>query len=112
MSDDEDDWKKKMKEASVAAQEHADGLADGQLEEISDQTKQLTEIFSNLELSDEANYQALVAIVDDATRRNQSIGEIVERFRAVGAAAEEVVGVIESLTPAGALSALGKALKR
>ena len=83
-----------------------------ELEEISGQAGQLTEIFSNLELSDEATYQALVAIVDNATRRNQSVGEIVERVRALGDAAEEVVGVIESMTPAGALSALGKALKR
>ena len=82
------------------------------MEEISGQAGQLTEIFSNLELSDEATYQALVAIVDNATRRNQSVGEIVERVRALGDAAEEVVGVIESMTPAGALSALGKALKR
>ena len=112
MGDDADDWKKKMNEASVDAQERAGELTDDQLQAIAGQAEQLSEIFTNLELSDDATYHALVAIVDDATRRNQSIGEIVERLRALGDAVEDVVGVMESLTPAGGLSALRKSLKR
>ena len=112
MGDDADDWKKKMNEASADAQEHADELTGDELQAIAGQAEHLSEIFTNLELSDDATYQALVAIVDDATRRNQSIGEIVERVRALGDAVEDVVGVIESLSPTEALSTLRKLLKR
>lgn len=107
-----DDWKEKMREASAAAQEHADELTDEQLEAIAGQAKKLNQILTNLQLTDRATYQELVGIVDEATRQNQSIGEIVERIRGLGDALEDVVTVIESLTPAKALSMLRESLNR
>ena len=112
MGSNADDWKEKMREASTAAQEHADELTDDQMEAIAGQVKKLNEILTNLQLADEATYQELVGIVDEATRRNQSIGEIVERIRALGDAFEDVVTVVESLTPAKALSTLRESLNR
>ena len=112
MGSNADDWKEKMREASTAAQKHADELTDDQLEAIAGQVKKLNEILTNLQLADEATYQKLVGIVDEATRRNQSIGEIVERIRALGDAFEDVVTVVEGLTPAKALSTLRESLNR
>lgn len=107
-----DDWKEKMREASAAAREHADGLTDDQLEAIAGQAEKLNQIVTDLLLTDEATYQELVGIVDESTRRNQSIGEIVERIKELGDAVEDVVTVVESLTPAKALSALRASLNR
>ena len=107
-----DDWKEKMRQASKAAQEHADELTDDQLQVIAGQAKRLNEILTNLQLADEATYRELVGIVDEATRRNQSIGEVVDRIRALGNAFEDAVTVIESLTPAKALSTLRESLNR
>ena len=112
MGGDADDWKQEMREASAAAEEHADELTDDELEEIAGQANKLNEILTNLQLTDGATYQELVGVVDDATRRNQSIGEVVDRIRALGNAFEDVVTVIESLTPAKALTMLHESLNR
>lgn len=112
MGSNADDWKEKMRKASAAAEQHADELSDDQLEAIAGQAKKLNQILTNLQLTDEATYQELVGIVDEATRQNQSIGEIVERIRGLGDAVEDVVTVVESLTPAKALSALRASLNR
>ena len=112
MSNNADDWKEKMRKASAAAQKHADELTDDQLQVIAGQAKKLNEILTNLQLADEATYQELVGIVDEATRQNQSIGEIVKRIRALGDTFEDVVTIIESLTPAKALSTLRESLNR
>lgn len=112
MSGNSDDWKEKMRQASVAAQEHADELTDDRLQAIASQAERLNEILNNLQLADEAAYQELVGIVDEATRRNQAIGEVVDRIRVLGNAFEDVVAVVESLTPAKALSALRESLNR
>ena len=112
MSGDADDWKKEMREASEAAKERADAMADEQLQAIAGQSGRLNEIVTNLELTDDATYQKLVGIVDDATRRNESLGSFVERIRELGGAAGEIVSVVESLDPAKALSALRDSLGR
>ena len=111
MNDSTDDWKKQIDEASKKAVEEANAVTASDLAEINQQADDLCAIFQQLKLSDQVTYDILVAIVDEATKRNEAISEVVTRFKALGQAATMLAARIESLTPGGALSALSKALK-
>ena len=111
MNDSTDDWKKQMEEASKEAVEDANAATASELAKIDEQADDLRAISQKLKLSDPITYDKLVAIVDEATRRNEAISEVVTRVKALGQAAAELAARIESLTPGAALSTLSKALK-
>ena len=111
MSDSTDDWKKQMEEASKKAVEDANAATSSELAKINERADDLRAISQKLKLSDPITYDKLVAIVDEATRRNEAISEVVTRVKALGPAAVKLAARIESLTPGAALSTLSKALK-
>ena len=111
MNDSTDDWKREMEEASRESGRTADEVTAGQMEEINRQAEDLTAIFQNLKLTDRDTYDALVAIVEESTARNLSIGEMVTRVKALGEAGKGLADTIETLSPGGALAMLTKALK-
>ena len=111
MNDSANDWKREMEEASKESARTADEAIPDQIEEIGKQAERLTMTFRNLKMTDQETYDALVAIVDESTQRNLSIGEVVTRVKALGEAGKRLAGTIENLSPRGALAMLTKTLK-
>lgn len=111
MSGSTDDWKKQMEEASKKAVEDANAATATELTQINQQADDLRAISQELKLSDPSVYIELQAIVDEATRRNESISDVVTRVKALGQAAVKLAARIESLSPGAAVSTLSKALK-
>ena len=104
--------KAEILKASESAKAKADALADPQLEAINKQVDALAGIFKELKLTDQATYDSLVEIVEDAITRNQAIGSVVQRIRALGQAGAKLATSIGNVTSGGALSTLRSALKR
>ena len=109
---DLDDKKAAILKASKEAAAKADKLVEPQLTEFTDQADELTRIFTDLKLNDRDTYDGLIKIVAEATERNESIGAVIERVKALGKASAGLLAGLSSLTGAGAVAGLGNALKK
>ena len=97
-------------DAAKVSKEVADKVTDPLLHELIDQADELTKIFRKLKITDPDTYKTLVRIVNEETRKNIAIGNIVTRLKALGKAGIKLAGNVSQLTGTGALAALGSAL--
>ncbi len=95
-----------FEEARRKAREAAEAAADKRLDGIVAKADGLAREFSELKLTDEATYRQLIRIVQEATERNESIGQIAERFKALGGIGSRLAKEIAKLTPASLLDFL------
>lgn len=51
-------------------------------------------------LSDAADYERLMTIVDEATQQNESIGELVNRLKALGAGGADLLAKVKTFIAA------------
>ena len=94
------------------ARRTADQATGDQFDKIIDQAPTLERIFRNLALTAATTYQVLVSVVDEATRKHQSIAQVVSRVKALGVAGSKLADAIETLNPSGTLKTLTNALKK
>ena len=106
MNESTDDWREQLEAARKEALAAGDKAVGSKLSEINKQADDLSEIFQRLKLTDKTTYDQLIAIVDDATRLNEAIGEVATRVAALGKAVATIAERITSLTPVGALRSL------
>jgi hypothetical protein len=99
-----EDWKKEMLEASEAAKKKADAAADSQLAAVMQQADELKETFDALKLNDQATYDKLVAIVEEATATNESMASLVSRVKSLGGTAVGLAGTIGGIASGGGLA--------
>ena len=105
----EEDWQKKMREASAGAVEKANEQTQEELNEISAQGDALRSIAENLKLTDQETYDKLVAIVEEATRKNESIADVIGHTKALG---EAGIKFAANISGGGGLAVLSSILKR
>ncbi len=48
------------------------------------------------ELADQAEYERLMAVVNEATERNESIGQLVSRLKALGAGGADLLAKVKT----------------
>ncbi len=104
-------WQIDMEKAADAAAKTADEVTASEFEDLSNETAQLQGIFDELKLTDEATYNQLIEIVNEATRKNEAIGSVIERVKSLGAAGKGLLETIGNLSSGGGLAALRTALK-
>ena len=104
------DWKKVIDDAATVARKEADGATDDELKEIQGQAALLRGIFDDLELTDKATYDQLIKIVEEATRRNESIASVIDRLKAPGTAGTRLAATIGNISSGGALTVLRQTL--
>lgn len=107
----EEDWKKLLDDADAEAAAEADAAVDGDLAQITAQADQLRGIFEGLKLTDQATYDELIKVVEDATEKNESIASVVDHLQALGEAGKKLAGSITSVASGGSLGVLRTALK-
>ena len=106
-----EDWRAKIDAADEKAAKKADDAVKGELDAITAQATELESIFDNLKLTDRETYDKLVEIVENATRKNESIASIVKRVEGLGDVGKRLARSIGNLSTGGALSLLEKTLK-
>jgi division protein CdvB (Snf7/Vps24/ESCRT-III family) len=84
--------------------------ADEELAKIMQQASQLEAIFSQLQLTDPATYQKLVDVVEDATAKNESVANVINRLKALGAAGKNLAMQIGNVASGGPIAMLRTAL--
>ena len=99
-----EDRKARLAKARAKAKAQADGVVNGDLDQITAQADQLRGIFDDLKLSDPATYDELIKIVDEATAKNESIASVVDRVKALGAAGTKLAGSITNVASGAALN--------
>lgn len=52
------------------------------------------------ELTDQAEYDRLMVIVNEATQRNESIGQLVDRLKALGSGSAELLAKVKKFVAA------------
>jgi hypothetical protein len=107
----DEDWNKKIDEARAKARRQADGKVDDDLAQITVQADQLRGIFDGLKLTDQATYDELIKIVEDATAENESVASVVDRLKTLGEAGVKLADSITSVASGGSLGVLRTALK-
>ncbi|MEJ2653034.1 MAG: hypothetical protein P8173_14915 [Gammaproteobacteria bacterium] len=107
----EEDWKKIIDDADAKAAAEADKVVQDDLDQISAQATQLRGIFEKLRLTDRKTYDQLTQIIEDATRQNESIGHVIERLKALGAAGSMLADSIANVASGGTIGLLSAALK-
>jgi hypothetical protein len=101
------DFTKARKKATDAA----DAAVGDRLDKIDQQASELAGIFDDLKLTDQATYDALVAIVEDATEKNLSIASVIDNVKALGAAGTKLAGKLGDLSSGGAMQLVANAIK-
>jgi len=105
--------------ARKKAREAGDAAVGDKLDEVTQQASNMEEIFDELKLTDQATYDELIKIVEDATSKNQSVASVVDRLKDLGKAGKKLAGSITrvasesalDIASGGSLGALRKALK-
>ena len=72
-------------------------------------TDELQLVFEALKPKDEASYEQLTGIVRAAADRNESIGQVVDRLKAIGQVGRRLAEKVAGLTPADVLRVLASA---
>ena len=100
--------RRNFRAARRRAREAANGAVGDELDHVVAGADELERVLADLKLHDDATYRHLTRIVRDATNRNESIGSLIARLRAVGGAGFRLAESVEGLTPAGLLGRLGE----
>ncbi len=103
-----DDWKQDMIAASEKAKSEADAKTQKELDGISAGAAGLQQIADDLKLTDPETYNKLINIVDQATKNNEAIGDVVDKVKSLGKAGVKLAAGISSAGTLGALSAILK----
>jgi ferritin len=104
-------WQIDMENAAEQAARNAGETTEPVFADLADEASQLQGIFDQLKLNDEATYNSLIDIVDEATRNNESIAKVIDRVRNLGQAGIRLIDTVEKISSGGALAALRTALK-
>ncbi len=107
-----EDWKRIIDEGADRAKAAADAATQAELDKIKAEANNLAAIFDELKLTDEATYKQLIAVVDDATHRNESLANVITRLKSLGEAGKKLFDTVGNLSTGGALKAVRAALKR
>ena len=87
--------------ASKTAEAAADAAVGDKLDKITQQATDMEKIFDDLKLTDQATYDELVKIVEDATKKNESLASVVDRLKALSAADGKLAGQIGGIASGG-----------
>lgn len=101
------DFSKAREKARAAG----DAAVGDKLDKVTQQVADMEKIFDELKLTDQATYDELIEIVEDATANNESIANVVDRVKALGKAGKKLAGSIASVAGGGSLGVLRTALK-
>ena len=83
-----------MRDLAEAARERVDAqLAEIENNLLADTTLDWQSI--RPELTDQAEYDRLMAIVNESTQRNESIGQLVDRVKALGAGGADLLAKVK-----------------
>ncbi len=104
-------WADKLKQAREKAIGEADRQTQIELDLVLREAAELDGIMDDLKLNDQATYDKLMTVVQEATDQNLEIAAVVDRFKALGRAGGKFASVIGNLSGAGALKTVLKALK-
>lgn len=98
-------------EAREKAKAAGDSAVGGKLDDITQQAADMEKIFDELKLTDQATYDELIKIVEDATMKNESLASVVDRVKALGTAGATLAGQIVNIASGGGgLQAIRNAL--
>jgi len=91
MSNGDDDWRRRMREAADRAASDTDQELSAQLSALKETTT------SNLEalkpqITDKESYEKLIQAVAESTQRNESLAQLEGRIRSLGSAVVSVAG--------------------
>lgn len=100
------DFSKAREKARAAG----DAAVGDKLDKVTQQVAEMEKIFDELKLTDQATYDELIEIVEDATAKNESIANVVDRVKALGKAGKKLAGSITSVASGGSLGILRTAL--
>ena len=95
MDTSREERRRQMEQASRRADEAAAELLHQSLQVLYDEVARLDEV--RPQTADDETYNSLIAAVQDATARNQSIAELVNRVKALG---EGAVALVKELATA------------
>lgn len=104
-------WQIDMEKAAETAAKNAGETTGPVFADLADEVAQLQGIFDNLKLNDEATYNKLIEIVNQATQKNEAIASVIERVKSLGEAGMGLLETVEKISSGGALAALRTALK-
>ena len=104
-------WQIDMEKAADTAAKKADEETAPVFKDLADEAAQYQKIFDDLKLKDAATYNKLIEIVNEATRKNEAIGSVIERVKSLGAAGIGLLETVENISSGGGLAALRTALK-
>ena len=104
-------WQIDMEKAAATAAENAGKTTAPVFADLADEAAQLQGIFDELKLNDEATYNKLIEIVNQATQKNEAIASVIERVKSLGEAGMGLLETVEKISSGGALAALRTALK-
>jgi hypothetical protein len=104
-------FRDRVKKSRENARKVADEQTDKDLKVILENVDDLEGIFNGLKLNDQAAYDQLIAVVEKATERNESIATVVDRLKALGEAGMKLAATAGNVTGPGALKAVLEALK-
>ena len=93
-------------EARRRARKAANKAVGDELDRIVAGADELQQVFDDLKLQDEATYEQLTSIVRDAADRNESIGQIIDRLKAIGELGSRLAENAAGLTPSALLRLL------
>lgn len=93
------DFSKAREKARAAG----DAAVGDKLDKVTQQATDMEKIFDELKLTDQATYDELIKVVEDATEKNESVASVVDRLKALGKAGKKLAGSITSVASAGAL---------
>ena len=85
-----DDWKKKMMEADAAAAKKAGELIDDDLEILMKEVATLKTTAAP-QTADSETYAKIIAVVEQATRKNESIAQLKANLKKLGGTAVALV---------------------
>ena len=105
-----EDWRKKIDQADEEASKTADDEVQPELDEITKEATKLQDIFNDLKFTDQETYDRLIAIVKNATSRNESMASVLQNLRALGAAGKNLATKIAGAASGGGVAALSSAL--
>ena len=104
-------WQIDMEKAAETAAINAGVTTGPVFADLADEAVQLQGIFDELKLNDEATYNKLIEIVDEATQKNEAIANVIDHVKSLGEAGMRLIGTVEQVASGGALAALRTALK-
>lgn len=93
-------------EARKRAREAANDAVGDRLDSIVAGADELQQVFEDLKLTDAAAFEQLTRIVRDAADRNESVGQVIDRLKAIGQVGTRLAEKVAGLTPADVLRVL------